>query len=279
MKVYEIINKQILDKLEAGVVPWQKPWSGGGRPMNVISKKAYKGVNVWVLSYSEYSSPYWGTYQQWKSLGGCVAKGSKGLPVMFYKFLDSKDSEGNERSIPMMRYYTVFNLEQVENLPVEKIPGAMVKPTEFEAIEACEAVIENMPNRPEITFNGQRACYSPSLDTVNMPKKETFKDSESYYSTFFHELSHSTLHEKRLNRKGTMSLGAFGSEAYSMEELIAEMSSCYISNHCGITNKVIDNSASYIANWLKVLKNDKLMVIKASSNAQKVFDYIVGVKE
>lgn len=278
MKVYEIINQQILDKLEAGVVPWNKPWTGGSRPMNIISKKAYNGINVWVLSFSEFSSPYWGTYQQWKGLGGCVAKGSKGTPVMFYKFLNSDDGDGVTRSIPLMRYYTVFNLEQVEGLPEDKIPGANVKPTEFEAIDACESVVASMPLRPEIKHLEQRAFYSPRLDYINMPKKETFKSSEGYYATLMHELAHSTGHSSRLARRDFES-GGFGSEKYSKEELVAELASAYVCNHVGIDNMTIDNSASYIQSWLKALKNDKLMMIQASSAAQKAANWILNVKE
>ena len=274
MKVADVITDRIIKKLEEGTVPWQRPWSGGSVPKNLVSKKEYRGVNSFVLGCSEFSSPYWATYKQISDLGGTVIKGQHGSPVLFYTWLEDK-RVGVERKIPFMRYYTVFNLEQCE-IPVDKMPGVNVKPTLFEAIDTCESVINGMPLRPEIKFNGQRACYSPSTDTVNMPKKESFSSPEAYYSAMFHELSHSTLHEKRLNRKGTMSLGAFGSEAYSMEELIAEMSSCYISNHCGIDTKVIDNSASYIANWLKVLKNDKLMIIKASSNGQKASDFILN---
>lgn len=282
MKVYEIINKQILDKLEEGTVPWHKPWSGGSLPTNIISKKPYRGINVWVLSFTEFSSPYWGTFQQIKSLGGTVIKGSKGMPVMFYKFLQDTrvDDDGDvfTRQVPLMRYFTVFNIEQCEGIDPEKIPGATFKPGVFEVNDICESVVSSMPLCPEIKFKEQWAYYSPKLDYVNMPKKETFDNPGAYYSVLFHELGHSTGHKSRLARKDFDGNG-FGTDKYSKEELVAEMTAAYLCNHCTIDNTTIDRSAAYISHWLEVLKNDKMMLIQAASAAQKAAEYILNKKE
>lgn len=275
IKVYEIITNKILEKLEKGTVPWHKPWVGGDRPMNLITKKPYRGINTFMLSMSDYKSPYWATYKQIVQLGGQVNKGEKGTPVIFWKFMD-KEIEEDDGSIsmahfPLMRYYTVFNLDQTTGLE-SHIPETK-KLGKNDAIKACENVVNHMPKRPEIVFDKQRACYHPKEDYVNMPKMETFDNSEAYYSTLFHELTHSTGHEKRLKRN----LNNFhGDELYSKEELIAEMGAAFLCGHCQIENKLIDNSASYIQSWLEALKNDKQMVIQAGGQAQKAADFILN---
>ena len=135
-----------------------------------------------------------------------------------------------------------------------------------------------MPNVPEITHQSQPACYSPLLDVVNMPRPESFDTPENYYSTLFHELTHSTGHESRLNRKGITDPVRFGSHSYSKEELIAEMGSAFLSGHCGIEDRILDNSAAYINGWLGRLRNDPKLVVMAAAKAQKSSDYIQGVK-
>jgi len=146
----------------------------------------------------------------------------------------------------------------------------------FNPIQACENIVKNYIGKPTIGF-GARACYQTFRDNIIMPKPETFNNPEVYYSTLFHELAHSTGHEKRLNRfKNNSSSLSFGSTTYAKEELIAEMTSSFLCNLAGINNQVIDNQASYIASWLKALKNDSKLVIVVTSKAQKAFDYIIG---
>lgn len=275
MKVYEIITNRILEKLESGVIPWHKPWAGGESPKNLITKKEYRGINTFMLSCSGFSSPFWATYKQIVELGGQVNKGEKGWPVVFWKFIEKQDEDGDARQIPFMRYYTVFNVEQTVGIDEAKIPSLAIKYNKLEAIEICDKIVKSMPKRPKINHAEPRAYYSPVEDYVNMPKKETFEASEAYYSTLFHELTHSTGHERRLNRK---ILNGHGSELYSKEELVAEMGAAFLCGYCQIENKVIDNSASYIKSWLSRLKNDKQMVIQAAGQAQKATDFILNKK-
>jgi proteasome lid subunit RPN8/RPN11 len=135
-----------------------------------------------------------------------------------------------------------------------------------------------MPKRPEIHHNGARACYSPSLDAVSMPEAKLFESTEGYYSTLFHELTHATGHVSRLNRKEITDPIRFGSDPYSREELIAEMGSAFLCGHCEIENKTIDQSASYIEQWLARLKQDRKLVVHAAAQAQKACDFILNVE-
>jgi len=275
MKVADVITNRIIDKLNEGVVPWQKSWSGGNEwPKNLVSKKGYRGVNALMLSMAGFGSPYWVTFKQCSDLGGTVTKGQHGMPVLFYTWLNDKSDHENERKIPFMRFYKVFNTEQCTGIDVAKIPTVVAR-SENERLEACEAVIAGMKLRPEIKHSGSVASYSPTLDYVNMPKMETFNSSENYYSVLFHELTHSTGNAKRLARK-EFEGNCFGSESYSKEELVAELGAAFLCSHCGIDNTTIDQSASYIQSWIKRLKNDKTLIISASGLAQKSTDFILG---
>jgi antirestriction protein ArdC len=282
MKVEEIITARIIEKLEAGTVPWHRPWSGSDMPKNLITKKEYRGVNVFILSAMGYGSPYWVSFKQAKELGGAVRKDEHGCPVVFWKWIETEEllADGTKvkGSHPMLRYYTVFNVQQIDGIDEKKIPALAEKYNEREKIESCENVVANMPKRPEIIFDYAQAFFRPATDTVNMPKIETFDSSEEYYSTLFHELTHSTGHETRLNRRGSDVPRHFGDKEYSKEELIAEMGAAFLCGHCQIENKTIDNSASYIANWLKKFRDDAKMVIMAGGAAQKAVDFILGRK-
>jgi len=274
MKVSDVITNRILDKLNEGVVPWHKPWAGGSWPKNIVSKKEYRGVNTFMLSCTEYSSPYWGTFKQISDLGGTIKKGEHGYPVVFYTWLEDKRGIENERKIPFMRFYKVWNMDQCEGIDVKKIPAAVVV-NENERIAMCENLVNKMPKKPEIKHIEQRAYYSPTLDYVNVPKMETFDSSETYYSTLFHELTHSTGNKSRLARK-EFDGNCFGSESYSKEELVAELGAAFLMGYCGIENKTLDNSAAYIQSWIKRLKNDKNLIISASGQAQKSCDFIMN---
>lgn len=273
---YDIITDRILDLLEQGTVPWHKPWTGGGLAKNLISKRPYRGINCFLLNISGYGSPFWATLNQINKLGGRVIKGQKSTPVVFWKWLEIEDQETGEKvEKPFLRYYRVFNLEQTEGLETPESD----KPQEiqFTPIERCERLIRDMPNKPMGQHKHQAAWYKPSLDLVNMPRPETFVSEEEYYSTWFHELSHSTGHQSRLNRPTLTEMAPFGSTNYSKEELVAEMAAAMLCGATGIENKTIDNSAAYVHGWLKKLKNDKRLVVLAAAQAQKAADYIQGV--
>lgn len=273
--IYEKITDQIIAKLESGTIPWQKPWAGGGRPKNIVSKKQYRGINVFLLGCSRFNSPYWMTYKQAQEKGGQVRKGEKGQTVIFWKFLEKKeDGDEKSKSIPMLKTYTVFNLEQIDGITAQ---DENIKPLDFHPIRECEKIVHSYKEKPEIKHNEPRAYYQPSGDFVNMPKAELFKTEEEYYSTLFHELAHSTGHESRLDRN--IGNSHFGSKDYSKEELVAEMSAAMLCGLAGIENTTIDNSAAYIASWLKVLKSDKKILVQAGGQAQKACDMIAGNEE
>jgi antirestriction protein ArdC len=276
--VAEIITDIIIKKLEEGVCPWRKPWNGtANAPRNLVTGKAYRGINAFLLACTGFSSPYFLTFKQVSDKGGLVNKGASSFPVVFWSNVTVEDHEtGDEKNIPFMRYYRVFSVEQT-NLP---IPPITENPLDFNPIEEAEKIIASMPNCPEIRYGQAKAFYSPSLDYVNMPKRELFESSEGFYSTLFHEISHSSGHKSRLARKGVTESSYFGSHEYSKEELIAEMSAAFLCGEIGIAPATLDNSAAYIHSWLKALKSkdNKNMVITAASAAQKAYDFILNRK-
>jgi antirestriction protein ArdC len=278
-KTYDEINSRIKELLEQGTVPWRKPWNAQSNyPKNLISGKRYQGVNVFLLACQQYSSPWWLTFKQVQDKGGYVVKGSKSTPVIFWKWLDKSDSDEESSTtgkIPLLRYYSVFNIEQTEGITP---PPAEETHNVFDPIAKAEEIIANMPMKPDIRHGGNRAYYSPSLDYVQLSQQHTFDSIEHFYNTLFHELSHATGHANRLGRKSILEPSYFGSHEYSKEELVAEMGAAFLCGHCGIEQKTIENSAAYIAGWLKALKNDKTLLILAASAAQKASDYILGVK-
>lgn len=284
-KVYDVINSRIMELLQQGTVPWRKTWNsvaGSNQPKNLINKKEYRGVNVLMLGCQEYSSPYWLTFKQATEKGGHVRKGEKSTPVVFWKWVDLRDADDADTEdsrggkVPLLRYYSVFNLDQVEGIPAPPAPETITNP--FTPIDMAEKIIASMPYKPEIKHGGNKACYSPILDYVKLPLPEAFESPEEYYSTAFHELTHATGHGSRVGRKGILEPSFFGSHEYSKEELVAEMGAAFLCGHAGIEQKVLENSAAYIAGWLKALKNDKTLLIHAASQAQKASDYILNRK-
>ena len=276
--VYQIVTDRIIELLERGTIPWRKNWSAGsGMPRNMVSKKEYRGVNIFILSSSNYSSPYWLTYKQATDLGGHVKKGEKSTPVIFWKMLDKHDQEDDAKTtgrIPMLRQYHLFSAEQCENVPIPPDPEETVNP--FTPIERAEQIIKGYKNPPSIHYGGNRAFYRPSEDRVQMPHEHTFNTSEDFYAVLAHELSHSTGAKHRLARKEVMERNEFGSEDYSSEEICAELSASMLCAVAGISNETIEMSASYIKGWLSVLRQDKKAIIIASARAQASADHILG---
>lgn len=274
--VYQIITDRILDSLSKGVIPWHKSWAMVNTPANFITKKAYRGINTFLLAASPYSSPYWASFKQISDKGGKVKAGEHGTYVVYWKIMkkqetDATTGEVKEKNIPLLRYYVVFNLDQTEGITYK---NPEIPENTFTTIDACEKLIEKYTDRPEISHGGDRACYAPSLDAIKMPTKEQFEGEAEYYSTLFHELTHSTGYKDRLNRDGVTKAIHFGSENYSKEELIAEMGASFMCAFAGIENTTIDNSAAYIANWVQSLQNDPKMVVQAAGAAQKAVDYM-----
>lgn len=279
MDVYQMVTDRIIGLLERGTIPWQKPWAtSNGMPKNLISKKEYRGINVFLLGCQQYSSPYWVTYKQAIEKNGHIRKGEKASLVVFWKMfdnlnLDQTDDTKATGKIPMLRYYNLFNLEQCDGITS---PTTEVPTYQFTPIEKAEQIVSGMKDRPEISYGGNRASYSPASDSIRMPYEARFEKSEEFYSVLYHELGHSTGHKSRLARQEVMEINQFGSEAYGSEELVAELTSSMLCGVAGISNQTIDLAASYIDGWLSVIKKDKKLVTVAAARAQAAADYILG---
>ena len=271
-QVYDLITNQIIEELQKGKVPWNRPWNtSGNKPKNLISGKDYQGINTVLLGMKNFSSPYWLTFKQCKKLNGQVKKGSKGSMVVFYTLYDKKNVKTDETDvIPVLRYYKVFNVMQCEGLSLPDKPTAI----EFNPIDKAESIINNYKDKPIIEHGFNRACYIPSKDKIELPDKTQFKSTQEYYSTCFHEMVHSTKHETRLNRNCNK-ISNFGSIDYSYEELVAEIGNSFLCNEARIEN-TFKNSIAYIQNWLQVLKNDNRMIISCASKAEKATNYILN---
>lgn len=276
--VYEMVTDRIIEQLESGVIPWQKPWTGvRSGAFNRVSKKPYSLLNQMILKHEgEYA-----TFKQWADLGGHVRKGEKSEMVCFWKIqpIEEEQEDGTKvvKQIPLLRYYNVFHISQVDGVE----PLQEEELNDIEPIEKAENVLRDYWTRENITVKhmaGNRAYYSPTLDMICLPLFEQFSDSNEYYSTAFHESVHSTMKEDRCNRaedrKGK--LVAFGSADYSKEELVAEIGSATILNIIGVETKgSFTSSAAYIQNWLSVLRNDVKFIVSASSKAEKAVKYIL----
>lgn len=275
-QIYEAITEKILAHMEEkGSVPWCKPWTATGAvPQNLVTKRAYSGINWVLLSMSPFQSPYWLSFKQVRELGGSVLKGAKSQMIVFWKILESKDKESGElKKIPLLRHWNVFNVEQTSGLE-SKIPKT--NPIiDFHPIAKCEEIVSGYEGRPVIRHGGDRACYSPALDVISLPEKTAFKSTAAYYCTLFHEVCHSTGAKHRLNREGVADVIRFGSHLYSQEELCAEIGASFLCAQASI-DSTFENSVAYIQTWAKTLKTDPKMIIHAAARAQKAVDWILG---
>jgi antirestriction protein ArdC len=278
--VYQIVTEQIIKQLESGVAPWHRPWRTEP-PCNLISGKEYRGINPFLLAPQGYGSRYWLTFNQANKLGGHIRKGEKSSIVTFWKIGEErvvKSTDGTERKTRpfLLRFYHVFNIEQTEGI-AEKLGLGKASPR-IPSLDKCQAIVSGMPNRPAITQDG-RAWYRPSTDTVGIPSRSAFNSAEEYYSTLFHELTHSTGHASRIGREGIEQLNTFGSESYSKEELVAEMGAAMLCGVTGIVPATLSNSAAYLNSWIDRLRADSQLIVSAASHAQKAADYIQGVRQ
>ena len=262
---YEAVYNQIIAEMEKGNIPWKKGWVGA-TPKNGSSGHKYAGINFFLLATSGFADPRWYTFNQAKTLGGQIKPGSKGRQIVFWKMFETEDKAGKKQNIPLLRYSTVFNFEQCEGLKAKELE-------EIVLVDA-ESIIKNFIGCPKITYGHDKACYIPSLDEVRMPSKHQYAKIENYYSNIYHEIAHSCLHEKRLNRPLCTD---FGSNIYSENELEAELVSAFLCNAAGIDNTV-ENSAAYIKGWMKAFKDNPAMITTAASKAQKVANYILGIE-
>ncbi len=279
MNVYEIVTEKIIAQLESGVAPWRKPWKTS-EPMNLVSQKAYRGINTFLLGSQGMPSKYWLSYAQATKLGGTVKPGEHASLVVFWNIGREKlnPKTGKLQKPFMLRYYNVFNLSLTDGI-ASKLGLVEASALPLEDIPMCERMVADMPNAPTIEIGKtNQASYSPRLDRVAMPSKALFSKSAEFYSTLFHELTHSTGHSSRLSRDGVTDVTRFGSETYSKEELIAEMGSAMLCAVTGIEPVTLENSAAYLKSWISVLKGDSKLLVTAASAAQKAADFIRGIK-
>jgi antirestriction protein ArdC len=278
LTIYESVTLTILNSLSAGVVPWRKPWhSDATLPTSLATGKPYRGINSFLLGLAPYTDHRWLTFKQLQERGGQVKKGEKSTMVVFWKHWEPPTEPGEaKKRIPILRYFNLYNVSQCDGLDVPELyrPQPLTEP---QRIDGAELLVQSMPNPPSISEGGQSAWYRPSDDHVQMPLLSSFESAEAYYSTLTHELGHSTGHMSRLNRKEVTGNIRFGSGDYSKEELVAELTSAFCCATVGLDNSVIDNAASYINGWLKVLKADPKAMVIAAAQAQKAADYIRGV--
>jgi len=278
---YAAVTQQILSMLERGVVPWRRPWSvtQGEPPMNVRGNQ-YRGANYFLLGALGYERPVFLTFRQAHELGGHVRRGEKGWPVVYWKMLEAKDKdddkvekEGRAKPVPFLRYFTVFNIAQCEGLTLPANIAEKPEPPTFDPIQAAETIWANYQNPPTLQHHGNWASYSIGRDEITMPQRHAFDSPEEYYSALFHEAGHSTGHQTRLDRD----LGLkHGTQAYSREELVAEMCAAFLCARAGISRHVIENQASYLAHWSRALTDDPKLFVTAAGKAQKAADWILG---
>ena len=298
--VYERVTQKITELLKQGVVPWQRPWNAHvGPPRNGVSGRYYRGLNVFMLSHAGFDSPWWFSPKQVNDLDGHIRKGEKVSWVHFFKLwlpkggpneaseIDADEAAvSTRRPVLIIRAYRVVNVDQCDGPGIgkfrEKHPEEEPVKHDNDPIAACEQIVETMPQRPGIRYGGDKALYRPWTDQVHMPRRETFISSEAYYGVLFHELTHSTGHPERLNRKTLTDGTPFGSPTYSREELVAEMGAAFLCAAAGIDDPTLQRSASYIQSWLKFLRSDPRALVIAGAQAQKAADFILesaGVEE
>ena len=279
LDVFAMITDRIISALEQGTIPWHKPWIGGnsgcisystGKPYSLLNHILLGGVS------GEYI-----TYRQCTLAGGYVRKGEKSKMIVFWKpIIKENQDTGEEETHFILRYYSVFHLDQCEGVSprwaVSVLPASDLKPD-----AAADAIIRDYVDRSGITLRitkSDKAFYQPSSDTVVVPQLSQYRKQEEYYSTLFHELTHSTGHHSRLDR--ITDIAAFGSHEYSKEELVAELGSAFLVNHCSLeTEASFNNSAAYLAGWLSALKNDKRLIVSAAGAAEKAVSLILGRRE
>jgi antirestriction protein ArdC len=317
-EIYDLVTNLMLNTIkEVGHLPWQKEWTGNGEfgAMNYVTGKPYTGINYLLLNFptqivndkrvlapNENKSPYYLTFNQIESLGVKLKQGSKGHEVVYYNFILNYKDENNSFTstdankfeefvkannitpeqveaklsrFPILKYYKVFSADDCEGLKPKSPKLKQINP-----IEIAQKIIDGYPNKPGYVFGTDRAFYTPSKDVVSMPNIPAFSSEATYYSTFFHEIVHSTGHKKRLSRDMS---GSFGNAAYAFEELIAELGAVYLSSEAGILFHTRNNSAKYLRGWnsrlVKKMQDDNRFFMRAAAEAQKAANYILGDKE
>lgn len=285
------ITNELIRIIERGVLPWRKPWSAGEstRPLRHTGE-AYQGINNFLLTMrtmmAGYTSPFWMTVPQANTLGAKIRKGEKSSVVVYYgqshkkgdKSANSDEGDTDEpRAFRFQKSYRVFNADQTEGLPDRFHPELASPPkhTPYEQIPHMQAFFEAI----DITtvFSGREAYYMPAIDKVYMPEITLFEDPRSFYGVWAHELAHATKARHRLNRD--YGDARFGNTAYAREEIVAELTSCFLGQDLGFAAHTLEMNAAYLDNWLRVLRSDKTAIFRHAADAQRAHDYLVAASQ
>lgn len=270
MKAYKVLVDQVLQKLEQWVLPWSQSWSNS-LPTNYVSNKPYRGLNKLLLSFNDFEDHRYLTYKQIEKLWGKLKSGEKWSKVYYYNKSEvQNDKTWKTEFMYFIRYYTVYNIQQVKNVEFDSI----VENTN-DKISTAEEVLMNYKDSPKVMY-GNRASYNSQLDTISIPDSSKFTDISEYYVTLFHELIHSTWHKCRLSRFKQGSIEYFDRTKYSKEELVAELGAMFLCMEVWIHREIFDNSVGYISGWFDYIKNNKQDLLQASVEAEKAVDYILG---
>jgi len=285
--IYTRVTDGIIAELEKGVRPWEKPWSAehaAGRVNRPLRHNGvpYAGINIlmlWAAALEHgFASPMWMTFRQAKELGAHVRKGEKGSPVVYANTItrtdETDDGETVEQRIPFMKAYSVFNVEQIEDLPGHYYTKPAPRADGPQRIAHAEAFFANIGVK--IVSGGTEASYNVALDRIRIPPIEAFRDADSFYATLGHEATHATRHPDRLARD--FGRKTFGDEGYAREELVAELGAAFLCADLDLTLHVRDDHAAYIHHWLGILKADKRAIFSAAAHAQRAADYLHGLQ-
>ena len=283
LDLFESVTARIIQALERGTPPWVRPWSEDidSMPVNASGRRPYKGINALLLALEASSHGYplnrWLTYRQAVELGAQVRRGERGTTVVFWKlrkigvtadtFPSEHEPDLEERVVPLLRAFTVFNVAQIDGVPAALLQ--MAPRHDWSPLERAEDILRG--SGATIRHGGAQAFYSPTHDDIQLPPRQSFSSAQLYYSTALHELSHWSGHPSRCNRQ----LGRrFGEDEYAAEELVAELSAAFLCAHCRMDGEL--RHASYLASWLRVLGNDKRAIFVASARAQQSADFLLS---
>ncbi len=268
--IYSYITSKLVNLMQSNITPWRMSW-GLDLPMNHFTKYEYRGINFLLLnavaSVNGWSNK-WLTFNQLTKLKGRLVKGATGYPVLLWKFKAVNPDDPDEKPLPLLRYYTVFNLSETVHIPYMYDTKPVM--TDDERFAECEKIIGNYSNKPRVIFGNYNPAYSRSDDLITMPERSKFSDPEEFYSTYFHEITHSTGHPTRLDRPLTAN-----KKDYMKEELIAELGFAYLCAKAKISNKsLIENQAAYLKGWISAFEQDSTLIFKASTQAEKAVKLI-----
>lgn len=283
--VKQVITDRIVALMERGTEAWKKTWkaaAAAGMPCNASTGAPYRGVNILILwaqrEEAGFSSNRWMTYKQAQAVGAQVRKGEKSVTCVYFEMLKRKEpQDGEAEFFPMAKAFSLFNLDQIDNVP-EQLQDYIsdMTPPAFSQDEIAEQFIA--ASGAQIEHHGTRAFYRPSTDTIVLPEREAFISPANYYATACHELTHWTGHTSRLDRDFSKSR-RFGDEHYAFEELVAELGSAFLAGHFGFIDATVENHASYLASWIKVLKNDKSAIFTAAKHASAAYEFLADLAD